>query len=155
MLARFFADVRVWVSRKRASSSDSPSSSVAVGGLGVSLSEEVVALMDESVPVRVSVGLGLVEAFRALAKDLKMSDLSRLREGCLVVVDVALVLPAELGREVSSFLIDGWRFSVGLCAAFEVGFELGSGLMVDLGSMVGGGGLRPVLRRTFLFAMTP
>lgn len=110
--------------------------------------------MEESVPVRVSFGVGvgvdLEGAFLALAKDLKMSEALRLRLGwLLVVVEVGVALPAELGREVSSFFDDGSGAALVSCNAVEVVLEVG------LESAGGGGGRPPFRRLTSLLRITP
>jgi hypothetical protein len=103
--------------------------------------------------LRVRFGLGLAAMFLALVKALKMSDVSRLREALVWAVEVDVVLPDELGRERASFLTD----DSGDVAAFpvEVGLEIWWDLLASFGSMVGGGGRRPVLRLTALLTITP
>src|SRR6202034_1584535 len=106
-LVLFFAGFRVLVSKKRASSSDSPSSSASViftssGPLCAGESPFV----DASASFFSSFGFGL-----AFAKDLKISDVSRFNVGCLVDDD-EVMLPAELGLEESSLFNVGGRFDV-------------------------------------------
>ena len=91
----------------------------------------------------------------ALAKDLKISEVSRFSVDCLM--DEAVVpLPAELGLDESSFFHVAGGWDVLSVAAASVGCLVSSlpGVIFAIGAS-DMGGLLPVLLLTLGFCMTP